>query len=402
VAKTKGGFDPDRLGESNRPGPVVPQIVEAPMQMALEATGFTEVRIVGIGGGGNNAINRMIEAGVKGVEFIAVNTDAQALSMSHALRKIVVGSRAARGLGAGGDPVVGAKAAEISRELLEESLRGADMVFVTAGMGGGTGTGAAPVIAEIARAQHALTVGVVTLPFAFEGARRMRIAREGVERLRNVVDALIVIPNERLREYVDRQMSVVTAFRAADDVLRQGIQGISDLVTVTGIVNVDFADVKAVMAGAGTALMAIGEAEGPDRAVAAARTAVSSPLLDVSIEGATGILLNVSGGPDLSLQEVSETANAIAEVVDPSANIIFGAVIGPRPQPELKITLIATGLRSESLRSDSRGGPADRYQDDPTERIPSRYRHAPQPGEAGEVDDLDEPAFIRRRRMGSA
>ena len=403
MARTKGGFDPERLSDFHRPEPVVPQIVEAPVQMAMEATGFTEVRIVGVGGGGNNAVNRMVEAGVQGVEFIAVNTDAQALTMSQALRKIAIGSRASRGLGAGGDPEAGAKAAEISREAIEDARAGSDMVFVTAGMGGGTGTGAAPVIAEIARAQHALTVGVVTLPFAFEGARRMRLAQEGIARLREVVDALIVIPNERLRQFVDRQMTVVEAFRTADDVLRQGIQGISDLVTMTGVINLDFADVKSVMAGAGTALMAIGEARGEDRAVAAAREAVSSPLLDVSIEGARGVLLNVTGGPDLTLQEVSEVANAIAEVVDSTANIIFGAVIMPRPQPDLKVTLIATGLHSEPIRVVGRSGPSvdrlpDREREERVERVPVRYRHQ-QSGDFAD-DDLDQPAFMRRRRLG--
>ena len=400
MAKVSGGFDPERLSEPARPGAVVPQIVEAPYQTAHEAKGFTEVKIVGVGGGGNNAVNRMVEAGVQGVEFIAVNTDAQALAISQALHKLVIGSRTARGLGAGGDPSAGAKAAEISRDVLEESLTGADMVFVTAGMGGGTGTGAAPVIADIARAQHALTVGVVTLPFKFEGNRRMRVAEEGVARLREVVDALIVIPNERLHQFVDRQMTVVEAFRLADDVLRQGVQGISDLVTMTGLINLDFADVKSVMAGAGTALMAIGEARGDDRATLAARMAVSSPLLDVSIEGARGVLINISGGPDLTLQEVSEAANAISDAVDPSANIIFGAVIMPRPQPELKITLIATGLRSEPGRQPAR--PTIREErDELPERVPARYRHGGSAADEVEDDeDLDLPAFMRRRRLG--
>ena len=402
MAKVRGGFDPDRLNEPHRPLAVVPQIVEESPLLERRATGFTEVKIVGVGGGGNNAVNRMVEAGLQGVEFIAVNTDAQALALSQALNKITIGSRTARGLGAGGDPSAGAKAAEISRDLLEEALVEADMVFVTAGMGGGTGTGAAPIIAEIARAQHALTVGVVTLPFRFEGSRRMRAAEEGVARLREVVDALIVIPNERLRDLVDRQMTVVEAFRMADDVLRQGVQGISDLVTMTGLINLDFADVKSVMSGAGTALMAIGEARGDDRATLAARAAVSSPLLDVSIEGARGVLINISGGPDLTLQEVSEAANAISDAVDPSANIIFGAVILPRPQPELKITLIATGLRGEPARQSARQAPRAAERDEIPERVPSRYRPpAPPAGpEREEDEDLDLPAFIRRRRLG--
>jgi cell division protein FtsZ len=400
VVKIRGGFDPSRMDETVRPDGVVPQIVDAPTQIASEAKGFTEVKIVGVGGGGNNAVNRMVEADVHGVEFIAVNTDAQALAMSLALRKLVIGSRAARGLGAGGDPAAGANAAEISRDALEDSLAGADMVFVTAGMGGGTGTGAAPIIAQIARAQHALTVGVVTLPFTFEGTRRARVAEEGVARLREVVDALIVIPNERLRQFVDRQMTVVEAFRLADDVLRQGVQGISDLVTMTGLINLDFADVKSIMTGAGTALMGIGEARGEDRAIQAARSAISSPLLDVSIEGARGVLLNVSGGPDLTLQEVSDAASAISAAVDPSANIIFGAVVLPRPQPDLKITLIATGLRSEPSREPGRvttGSDRREFGELPA----GRFRSAPQPSSTDdEEEDLDRPAFMRRRRLG--
>jgi cell division protein FtsZ len=383
------------MNDSVRPPGVVPRIVDGPEQAGAEAKGFTEVKIVGVGGGGNNAVNRMVESGVQGVEFIAVNTDAQALQFSQALHKIMIGSRAARGLGAGGDPSVGARSAEISRDLLEDALFGADMVFITAGMGGGTGTGAAPVIAQVARAQRALTVGVVTTPFQFEGNRRARCAMEGVARLREVVDALIVIPNERLRQFVDRQMSVVEAFRTADDVLRQGVQGISDLVTMTGLINLDFADVKSVMENAGAALMAIGEASGEDRAIDAARRAISSPLLDVSIDGARGVLLNISAGPDLTLQEVSEAARAISEAVDPGANIIFGAVIGPRPQPELKITLIATGLRSEPVRQPSRG----QRPTEPVEEPGRRARFAPP--EANSLDDddnLDLPAFMRRRR----
>jgi cell division protein FtsZ len=397
VARARAGFDPDRMSDPSRPDGVVPQILEAPL-IGREAKGFTEVKIVGVGGGGNNAVNRMVETGIHGVEFVAVNTDAQALSMSQVLRKLVIGSRAGRGLGAGGDPSAGAKAAEISQDVLEETLVGADMVFITAGMGGGTGTGAAPVIAEIARAQHALTVAVVTLPFQFEGARRARVAEEGIARLRDVVDALIVIPNERLRQTVDREMSVVEAFRLADDVLRQGVQGISDLVTVPGLINLDFADVKSIMTGAGTALMAIGEARGEDRAVQAAHAAVSSPLLEVSIEGARGVLLNVTGGPDLTLQEVSDAANAVAAAVDPSANIIFGAVLLPRPQPELKITLIATGLRVEPARRAARAAPGSERQDH-ADLPTGRFRSAPQPRlEEEEDEDLDLPAFMRPRR----
>ncbi len=321
------------MADLTRSVSVVPQIMEAPRES--QARGFTEVRIVGVGGGGSNAVNRMVEAGVHGVEFIAVNTDAQALQMSSAMRKIPIGGRSAKGLGAGGDPDQGERAAEISRDALTDALEGSDMVFLTAGLGGGTGTGAAPVIADMARRARALTVAVVTLPFSFEGFQRRRTAEEGLARLRGNVDALIVIPNDRLLELGDRGMSILEAFRMADEVLRHGVQGISDLVTMTGLINLDFADVKAVMQNAGTALMAVGEGRGEGRAVAAARAAISSPLLDVSIDGAKGVLLNVSGGPDLTLAEVTEAAETIQSAVDPDANIYFGAVIHPRQQDEI-------------------------------------------------------------------
>jgi cell division protein FtsZ len=331
------------MADLTRAVSVVPQIVEAPRES--EARGFTEVKIVGVGGGGTNAVNRMVEAGVQGVEFIAVNTDNQALQLSSAMRKIAIGGRSAKGLGAGGDPAQGERAAEISRDALTDAIEGADMVFLTAGLGGGTGTGASPIIADIARRARALTVAVVTLPFGFEGYQRRKSAEEGLAQLRGSVDALIVIPNDRLLQLADRQMSVIEAFRFADDVLRHGVQGISDLVTMTGLINLDFADVKAVMQNAGTALMAVGEARGDGRAVAAARAAISSPLLDVSIEGARGVLLNVSGGPDLTLAEVTEAAETIQAAVDPDANIFFGAVIHPRVQDEVRVTVIATGLQ---------------------------------------------------------
>ena len=343
------GFNPTRLTELARPQSIVPQIVDAAIES--QARGFTEVKIVGVGGGGGNAVNRMIEAGVHGVEFIAVNTDAQALQMSGAVRRIQIGGRSAKGLGAGGDPDRGERAAEISRDDLGAALAGADMVFLTAGLGGGTGTGASPVIADIARHERALTVGVVTLPFGFEGYRRRQTAVVGLEELRKHVDALIVIPNDRLLDMADRQMSIVESFRMADDVLRHGVQGISDLVTMTGLINLDFADVKSVMRNAGTALMAIGEGRGDGRAVQAARAAIASPLLDVSIEGATGVLLNVTGGPEMTLAEVTEAAETIAEVVDPEANILFGAVVHPRVQEQISITIIATGLRDEDRLS---------------------------------------------------
>jgi cell division protein FtsZ len=334
------------MADLTRPVSVVPQIVEAPLESP--ARGFTEVKIIGVGGGGSNAVNRMVETGVQGVEFIAVNTDAQALQMSTAMKKLTIGGRSGKGLGAGGDPQQGERAAEISRDALTDAIDGADMVFLTAGLGGGTGTGAAPIIADIARRARALTVAVVTLPFSFEGYRRRKSAEEGLEQLRGNVDALIVIPNDRLLQLADRQMSVIEAFRLADDVLRHGVQGISDLVTMTGLINLDFADVKAVMHNAGTALMAVGEGRGDGRAVAAARAAISSPLLDVSIEGAKGVLINVSGGPDMTLAEVTEAAETIQAAVDPDANIFFGAVIHPRVQDDVRVTVIATGLKEGS------------------------------------------------------
>ncbi|MFN0070642.1 MAG: cell division protein FtsZ [Chloroflexota bacterium] len=356
--------------------------------MFSPAKGFTEVKIVGVGGGGGNAVNRMVDASVQGVEFISVNTDAQALAVSSAYRKIIIGAKSTRGLGAGGDPTAGERAAEIDQDELIESLDGADMVFVTAGMGGGTGTGAAPTIAKIAR-QHirALTVGIVTLPFRFEGAKRARIAEEGVERLRNEVDALIVIPNDKLLRLGDVRMTVVDAFKMADDVLRQGIQGISDLVTMTGLINLDFADVKSIMADSGPALMAIGEGRGEDRALMAAQAALNSPLLDVSIEGARGVLLNITGGPDLALSEVAEAAEAVREAVDESANIIFGAVVNPHPQADIKITVIATGLKQQSHRM--RESPRV----DAPARPPRSLGGDPTPAD----DDFDAPSFLRRR-----
>jgi len=400
----------------------VPKIVEAPF--ATAAKGFTEVKIVGVGGGGGNAVNRMVEAGVPGVEFIAVNTDAQALASSAALRKILLGGRQGRGLGAGGKPEEGLKSAQLTQHEIAEALEGADMVFVTAGMGGGTGTGASPVVAEVARSVGALTVGVVTLPFVFEGKRRMQNAAQGVEELRSKVDALVVIPNDRLLKMADAQMTVVDAFRLADDVLRQGVQGISDLVTQTGLINLDFADVKSVMANAGTALMAIGEGSGETRGVDAAKAAITSQLLETSIEGATGVLINVTGGADLTLHEVTEAANVISEAVDPSANIIFGAVIHPRYLKEIRVTVIATGLRGgiadRQVQRSSRGGydttlsldrppRRDVYEEDrPTRPAESwrdeergGWRRRPSGGAAADDDDdddIDLPSFLRRRR----
>ena len=302
------------------------------------------IKVVGVGGGGTNAVNRMVDSGLSGVEFIAVNTDAQALMMTDADVKIQVGAQATRGLGAGADPEIGLAAAQESRDELKEALKGADMVFVTAGEGGGTGTGGAPVVAELGQEIGALTVGVVTRPFAFEGRKRAEQAERGVDQLRDRVDTLIVIENDRLLQVVERQTSVVEAFRMADDILRQGVQGITDLITEPGLVNLDFADVRTIMRDAGSALMGIGRASGENRAAEAARTAVSSPLLEASIEGATGILLNITGGSDIGLFEVNEAAEVVTGAADQNANVIFGAVIDDALREEVQVTVIATGF----------------------------------------------------------
>src|SRR5690242_12445709 len=302
------------------------------------------IKVVGIGGGGVNAINRMIEVGLKGVEFIAINTDAQALLMSDADVKLDVGRELTRGLGAGANPEVGRKAAEDHAEEIEEVLRGADMVFVTAGEGGGTGTGGAPVVARIARSLGALTIGVVTRPFGFEGRRRATSAETGIDELREEVDTLIVIPNDRLLSISDRSISMLDAFKSADQVLLQGVSGITDLITTPGLINLDFADVKSVMSNAGSALMGIGSARGEDRSVAAAEMAVSSPLLEASIDGAHGVLLSIAGGSDLGLFEINEAAALVAEAVHPDANIIFGATIDDALGDEVRVTVIAAGF----------------------------------------------------------
>jgi cell division protein FtsZ len=312
--------------------------------MAAPQNYLAVIKVVGIGGGGVNAINRMIEVGLKGVEFIAINTDAQALLMSDADVKLDIGRELTRGLGAGADPEVGRRAAEDHRNEIEEVLKGADMVFVTAGEGGGTGTGGAPVVAEVARAIGALTIGVVTRPFGFEGRRRAVQADTGIDELRSEVDTLIVIPNDRLLSISDRAVSVLDAFKSADHVLMSGVQGITDLITTPGLINLDFADVKSVMQGAGTALMGIGNARGDDRAIAAAETAISSPLLEASIDGARGVLLSVSGGSDLGLFEINEAARMVAESAHPEANIIFGAVIDDALGDEVRVTVIAAGF----------------------------------------------------------
>jgi cell division protein FtsZ len=346
------------------------------------------IKVVGVGGGGTNAVNRMVDAGLAGVEFIAVNTDAQALMMCDADVKIHIGSTATRGLGAGADPVVGHAAAQESRDELKESLKGSDMVFVTAGEGGGTGTGGAPVVAELARELDALTVGVVTRPFSFEGRRRADQAERGIEILRDRVDTLIVIENNRLLQVVEKNTSIVESFRMADDILRQGVQGITDLITVPGLVNLDFADVRTIMSDAGSALMGIGAASGTNRAAEAARAAVSSPLLEASIEGATGILLNITGGSDIGLFEVNEAAEVVTSAADQNANVIFGAVIDDSVGDEVRVTVIATGF----------GGQRRRRRRDGAAEAPVGEAPTPRPAEGGfEIADdvLEVPSFLR-------
>ncbi len=312
--------------------------------MAAPQNYLAVIKVVGIGGGGVNAVNRMIEVGLKGVEFIAINTDAQALLMSDADVKLDIGRELTRGLGAGAQPDVGRQAAQDHQEEIEEVLKGADMVFVTAGEGGGTGTGGAPVVASVARGLGALTIGVVTRPFSFEGRRRAQQAEEGIDALRREVDTLIIIPNDRLLSISDRSVSVMDAFKSADQVLLSGVQGITDLITTPGLINLDFADVKAVMSGAGSALMGIGNARGDDRAAVAAEMAIASPLLEASMDGAHGVLLNISGGSDLGLFEINEAAQLVADAAHPEANIIFGAVIDDALGDEVRVTVIAAGF----------------------------------------------------------
>ncbi len=356
------------------------------------------IKVVGVGGGGGNAVNRMITSNVSGVEFWAINTDAQALTQSSAPQRLQIGQKLTRGLGAGGNPSIGQKAAEESREEIMAALEGADLVFITAGMGGGTGTGAAAIVAEAAKEVGALTVAVITRPFNFEGRRRQQQADSGIEALQGRVDTLIVIPNDKLLTVISEQTPVQEAFRIADDILRQGVQGISDIISIPGLINVDFADVRAIMADAGSALMGIGMGSGKSRAREAAMTAISSPLLESSIEGANGVVLNVTGGHDLTLHEVHEAAAVVYEVVDPNANIIFGAVIDEKLQGELRITVIATGFngvvptpKANKARLEPPVGEANR-QPPASNNLNSGNR----PSSTDEV--LDIPDFLRRRR----
>ena len=343
---------------------------------------YAQIKVIGVGGGGSNAVNRMIEAGLKGVDFISVNTDAQALDLAQSGSKLQIGAKLTKGLGSGGNPEIGRQAAEESREELEAVLKGSDMVFITAGMGGGTGTGAAPIIAEIVKNLGARTVGVVTRPFTFEGRRRMAQADKGILALKEKVDTLIVIPNDKLLQVVDKKTPLLEAFRIADDVLRQGVQGISDLIAIPGLINLDFADVKAIMQETGTALMGVGTASGENSAVEAAKAAIYSPLLETSIEGAKGVLINITCGSNLSLFEINEAADTVAEAADPDANIIFGAVIDESFKDQSRVTVIATGFDKKVAKA-PRGEMLSFAED-------KKFSET----------DIDIPAFLRRRRSG--
>jgi len=372
---------------------------------------FARIKVIGVGGGGSNAVNRMIETGIQGVEFIAVNTDAQALMLAKANTHVRLGEKITRGLGAGGDPEIGRKAAEESADELYNVLKGSDMVFVTAGMGGGTGTGAAPVVSQIAKESGALTIGVVTRPFTFEGMRRMQSAETGIGKLKEHADTLIAIPNDRLLQIADKRASLQDAFRLADDVLHQGIQGISELITIPGLINLDFADVRAIMSEGGAALMAVGTGSGDEKAKKAAESAISSQLLDITIDGARGVLFNVTGGPNMTLFEVNQAAAIIRETTHPDVNMIFGAVIDPNMGDDIRITVIATGFERTSMprralerqpRNESKRSDSGLYMR-PSESVSV---HADtQPGEMKSAsqlplsnDDLDIPTFLRNRR----
>ena len=362
----------------------------------VEMEQFAQIKVVGVGGGGNNAINRMVESGLKGVEFISVNTDRQALFLSKANMKIQIGDKLTRGLGAGADPDIGLKAAEENRDEIAQALKGADMVFVTAGMGGGTGTGAAPVVAAIAKEMGILTVGVVTKPFAFEGRQRMVKAEKGIQALKESVDTLVTIPNDRLLQVIQKNTSMIEAFKMADDVLRQGVQGISDLIAVPGLVNLDFADVKTVMLNTGIAHMGTGRASGENRAEEAAKQAIHSPLLETSIEGARGVLLNITGGANLGLLEVNVAAEVVQKSADPEANIIFGAVIDESLQEEIQITVIATGFEKTMPGMMTKKPEMPLFSGIKQDKPMSAAIPPQKPADTS--DDMDIPAFLRRKK----
>jgi cell division protein FtsZ len=359
------------------------------MPLRSDSENFALIRVIGVGGGGSNAVNRMIRAEMMGVEFIACNTDSQALLQSDAPHKIRIGDKITRGLGAGGDSTIGARAAEEDRDKIADALADSDMVFITAGLGGGTGSGAAPVVAEIAKEQGALTIGVVTKPFSFEGSRRKLVAEKSAEELKAKVDTLITIPNDRLLSIVERRTSILDAFREADNVLRQGVQGITDLITIPGLINLDFADVRTIMQDAGSALMGIGQATGESRSAEAAKAAISSPLLEESVEGATGILLNITGGKDLGLFEVNEAAEIIHSAADSNANIIFGAVIDENMGDEIRVTLIATGF--DKAHGNGYGSGESRRPRDRGPRIDEGQRSSLEIRD----DEIDIPPFLR-------
>lgn len=359
------------------------------LEFDIDMEQFAQIKVIGVGGGGNNAVNRMITAGLRGVEFIAVNTDKQALFLSKANTKIQIGDKLTKGLGAGANPEIGEKAANESKDEISQSIKGADMVFVTAGMGGGTGTGAAPVVAQIAREMGILTVGVVTKPFMFEGRKRMQFAEGGIENLKSAVDTLVTIPNDRLLQIAEKKTSIVEAFRMADDVLKQGVQGISDIIAVPGLINLDFADVKTVMLNTGLAHMGIGKASGDGRAEEAAKLAIQSPLLETSIEGAKGVLLNITGGPDLGLFEIDTAAGLIQKSADPDANIIIGAIIDENLNDEIHITVIATGFENGPVIKK----PADKD----SGKIGRSNIEKPTVADSSS-DELDIPTFLRRNR----
>ncbi|KXZ39556.1 cell division protein FtsZ [Alkalithermobacter thermoalcaliphilus JW-YL-7 = DSM 7308] len=365
------------------------------LQFDVDMDNFANIKVIGVGGGGNNAVNRMIEAQLKGVEFIVINTDKQTLFNSKAEQKIQIGDKLTRGLGAGANPEIGKKAAEESKDEIYQALQGADMVFVTAGMGGGTGTGAAPVVAQIAKEMGILTVGVVTKPFLFEGRRRAIHAEQGIQELKSKVDTLITIPNDRLLQVVEKKTSMLEAFRIADDVLKQGVQGISDLIAVPGLINLDFADVQTIMKQQGLAHMGIGRATGENRALEAAKQAIQSPLLETSIKGAKGVLLNITGGADLGLFEINEAASLVQEASDPEANIIFGAVIDEDLKDEIRITVIATGFQEgleNNITQNTKPEPKE------TVKIANKEQEQNQNKEDNIGYDLDIPTFLRRRR----
>lgn len=367
---------------------------------------FARIKVVGVGGGGVNAVNRMIEEGIQGVEFIGINTDAQALMLSKAPTRVRIGEKLTRGLGSGGNPETGRKAAEESAEDLYNVLKGADMVFITAGLGGGTGTGAAPIVAQIAREVGALTIGVVTRPFTFEGNKRTQSAEGGMAKLKEQSDTLIVIPNDRLLQIMDKRASLNDSFKVADDVLRQGIQGISELITVPGLINLDFADVKTIMSEGGAALMAVGKGSGEDRARVAAEQAISSQLLDITIDGARGVLFNVTGGPSLTLFEVNQAAALIRETAHPDVNMIFGAVIDPNMEDEIRITVIATGFERTGMPrriNQSRPSIQQRPAERPLEMANVEAQNAPAQNAEFKpttfnTEDLDIPTFLRNRK----